>query len=115
MSRANKYADKWGMAPVGSANAQGQKHRGADGQTFSVFSTVPTSSSRKRCRRRWAELVTVSKALAAAGKVKFGYVGGMSMTKLVPWFVDVGQQLECADACLRACNKKLAKRLGIRG
>src|SRR5438477_595884 len=34
---ANKYADKWGMAPVVFANAQGQNTVVPMGQTFSVF------------------------------------------------------------------------------
>src|SRR6478752_4113475 len=75
---ANKYADKWGMAPVVFANAQGQNTVVPMGQTFSVFFYRSDLVKPEEVPKTLAELVTASKKLQAEGKVKFGYVGGMS-------------------------------------
>ena len=81
---ANKYAEKWGIAPVVFANAQGQNTVVPMGQTFSVFFYRSDLVQPNEVPKTHAELVTVSKALQAANKVKFGYVGGMSMNN--SWF-----------------------------
>ena len=81
---ANKYAEKWGMAPVVFANAQGQNTVVPMGQTFSVFFYRSDLVKPEEVPKTLAELVTVSKALQSANKVKFGYVGGMAMNH--SWF-----------------------------
>ncbi|MBI3515678.1 MAG: extracellular solute-binding protein [Proteobacteria bacterium] len=79
-----QYAEKWGMAPVVFANAQGQNTVVPMGQTFSMLfyrsDLVPANAVPKTL----AALVEDSKKLQAANKVKFGYVGGMSMNN--SWF-----------------------------
>ncbi len=81
---ANKFADKWSMAPVVFANAQGQNTVVPMGQTFSVFFYRSDLVKPEEVPKTLAELVTASKKLQADGKVKFGYVGGMSMNN--SWF-----------------------------
>jgi len=81
---ANKYAEKWGMAPVVFANAQGQNTVVPMGQTFSVFFYRSDLVKPEEVPKTLAELVTVSKALQSANKVKFGYVSGMAMNH--SWF-----------------------------
>jgi ABC-type glycerol-3-phosphate transport system substrate-binding protein len=81
---ALKYAEKWGMAPVVFANAQGQNTVVPMGQTFSVFFYRSDLVKPEEVPKTLAELVETSKKLQAAGKVKFGYVGGMAMNH--SWF-----------------------------
>src|ERR1700757_9810 len=76
---ANKYADKWSMAPVVFANAQGQNTVVPMGQTFSVFFYRSDLVKPEEVPKTLAELVTTSKRLQADGKVKCGYVGGMAI------------------------------------
>ena len=81
---ALKYAEKWGMAPVVFANAAGQNTVVPMGQTFSVFFYRSDLVKPEEVPKTLAELVETSKKLQAANKVKFGYVGGMSMNH--SWF-----------------------------
>jgi ABC-type glycerol-3-phosphate transport system substrate-binding protein len=81
---ANKFADKWSMAPVVFANAQGQNTVVPMGQTFSVFFYRSDLVKPEEVPKTLEQLVTASKKLQADGKVKFGYVGGMSMNNT--WF-----------------------------
>src|SRR6267378_4301722 len=108
---ANKYADKWGMAPVVFANAQGQNTVVPMGQTFSVFFYRSDLVKPEEVPKTLAELVTVSKALQAAGKVKFGYVGGMSMNhSWFSWFWSMwGNNCDVLMPAYERDNKKLAE------
>src|SRR5229473_1154909 len=54
------------------------------GHTFGVFYYRTDLVKENEVPKTWAELVSVSKKLQAEGKVKFGYVGGMSMNNT--WF-----------------------------
>src|SRR6478609_1171303 len=81
---ANKFAEKWGMSPIVFGNAQGQNTVVPMGQTFSVFFYRSDLVKPEDVPKTLAELVTASKKLQADGKVKFGYVGGMSMNN--SWF-----------------------------
>ena len=110
-STANKFADKWGMAPVVFGNAQGQNTVVPMGQTFSVFfyrsdlvkpEEVPKTLARTRHRS--------SKKLQADGKVKFGYVGGMSMNNSwFSWFWSMwGNNCDVLMPPYERDNKKLA-------
>ena len=108
---ANKYADKWGMAPVVFANAQGQNTVVPMGQTFSVFFYRSDLVKPEEVPKTLAELVTVSKALQAAGNVKFGYVGGMSMNHTwFSWFWSMwGNNCDVLMPAYERDNKKLAE------
>jgi ABC-type glycerol-3-phosphate transport system substrate-binding protein len=81
---ANKFGSKWSMSPIVFANAQGQNTVVPMGQTFSVFFYRSDLVKPEEVPKTLAELVTASKKLQADGKVKFGYVGGMSMNN--SWF-----------------------------
>src|SRR6187200_888317 len=81
---ALKYAEKWGMDKVVFGNAQGQNTVVPMGQTFSVFFYRSDLVKPEEVPKTLAELVETSKKLQAANKVKFGYVGGMSMNH--SWF-----------------------------
>src|SRR5205814_1943131 len=72
------------MAPVVFANAQGQNTVVPMGQTFSVFFYRSDLVKPEEVPKTLAELVETSKKQQAANKVKFGYVGGMSMNH--SWF-----------------------------
>src|SRR5206468_498938 len=58
---ANKFADKWSMAPVVFANAQGQNTVVPMGQTFSVFFYRSDLVKPEEVPKTLAELVTTSK------------------------------------------------------
>ncbi|HJU30939.1 MAG TPA: extracellular solute-binding protein [Hyphomicrobiaceae bacterium] len=79
-----KYAEKWGMAPVVFGNAEGKNTVVPMGQTFSVFFYRNDLVKPEEVPKTLEEVVTVGKRLQAEGKVKFGYVGGMSMNN--SWF-----------------------------
>ncbi len=82
-----KYADKWGMDGIIFNNAQGKPTTVPMGHTFSVFFYRTDLIKESELPKTWAEMVTISKKLQAAGKVKFGYVGGMSMNNTwTTWF-----------------------------
>jgi ABC-type glycerol-3-phosphate transport system substrate-binding protein len=81
---ANKFAEPWGIAPVVFANAQGQNTVVPMGQTFSVFFYRSDLVKPEEVPKTRAELVAMSLKLQAANKIKFGYVGGMSMNN--SWF-----------------------------
>ena len=81
---ANKFAEKWSMSPIVFANAQGQNTVVPMGQTFSVFFYRSDLVTPEEVPKTLAALVETSKKLQADGKVKFGYVGGMSMNN--SWF-----------------------------
>src|SRR5437870_272780 len=81
---ANKFADKWSMAPVVFANAEGKNTVVPMGQTFSVFFYRSDLVKPEEVPKTLEQLVTMSKKLQADGKVKFGYVGGMAMNHT--WF-----------------------------
>jgi len=108
---ANKYADKWSMAPVVFANAQGQNTVVPMGQTFSVFFYRSDLVKPEEVPKTLEELVTVSKKLQADGKVKFGYVGGMSMNNTwFSWFWSMwGNNCDVLLPAYERDNKKLAE------
>jgi ABC-type glycerol-3-phosphate transport system substrate-binding protein len=79
-----KYVDPWGVNPIIFNNAQGQTTVVPMGHTFGVFYYRTDLVKESEVPKTWEELVSVSKKLQAGGKVKFGYVGGMSMNNT--WF-----------------------------
>jgi len=107
---ANKFAEKWGMAPVVFANAQGQNTVVPMGQTFSVFFYRSDLVKPEEVPKTLDELVTMSKKLQADGKVKFGYVGGMSMNNSwFSWFWSMwGNNCDVLMPFYERDNKKLA-------
>ena len=80
---ALKFADPWGMDRSCSTMRRGRTRSCRWATPSACSSTVPTWSSRK-CPRRWPSWSTMSQKLQAEGKIKFGYVGGMSMNN--SWF-----------------------------
>ncbi len=107
---ANKYAEKWGMAPEVFGNAQGQNTVVPMGQTFSVLFYRSDLVQPNQVPKTLAELVTISKELQAANKVKFGYVGGMSMNNSwYSWFWTMwGNNCDVLLPAYERDNKKLA-------
>ena len=107
---ALKYAEKWGMAPVVFANAQGQNTVVPMGQTFSVFFYRSDLVQPNEVPKTLTEMVELSKKLQAAGKVKFGYVGGMSMNhSWFSWFWSMwGNNCDVLAPPYERDNKKLA-------
>src|SRR5712692_4522127 len=79
-----KYVDPWGVDPIIFNNVQGQTTVVPMGHTFGVFYYRSDLVKENEVPKTWGELVSVSKKLQAEGKVKFGYVGGMSMNHT--WF-----------------------------
>ncbi len=79
-----KYVDPWGVDPIIFNNAQGQTTVVPMGHTFGVFYYRTDLVKESEVPKTWEELVTVSKKMQADSKVKFGYVGGMSMNNT--WF-----------------------------
>jgi len=79
-----KYADKWGMDPIIFNNAQGKTTTVPMGHTFGVFFYRTDLLKESELPKTWAEMVTIGKKLQAENKVKFGYVGAMSMNNT--WF-----------------------------
>ena len=107
---ANKFADEWSMAPVVFGNAQGQNTVVPMGQTFSVFFYRSDLVKPEEVPKTLEQLVTVSKKLQADGKVKFGYVGGMSMNNSwFSWFWSMwGNNCDVLLPPYERDNKKLA-------
>ena len=107
---ALKYASKWGMAPVVFANAQGQNTVVPMGHTFSVLFYRSDLVQPSELPKTRADLVTLSKKLQAENKVKFGYVGGMSMNNT--WFTFFwsmwGNNCDVLAPSYERDNKKLA-------
>ncbi len=79
-----KYADPWGMDRIIFDNAQGKTTTVPMGHTFGVFFYRTDLLKESELPRTWSEMVNVSKKLQAEGKVKWGYVGAMSMNN--SWF-----------------------------
>ena len=79
-----KYADPWGMSPIIFNNAKGQNTVVPMGQTFGVFFYRTDLLKEDEAPQTWDDIVKTSKKLQSEGKVKFGYVGGMSMNNT--WF-----------------------------
>jgi ABC-type glycerol-3-phosphate transport system substrate-binding protein len=79
-----KYADKWGMSPIIFNNAQGRNTVVPMGHTFGVFYYRTDLIKEDEVPKTWDDIVKIGKRLQAEGKVKFGYVGGMSMNNT--WF-----------------------------
>ena len=79
-----KYADKWGMSPIIFNNAQGRNTVVPMGHTFGVFYYRTDLLKEDEVPATWDDIVKIGKKLQAEGKVKFGYVGGMSMNNT--WF-----------------------------
>jgi ABC-type glycerol-3-phosphate transport system substrate-binding protein len=79
-----KYADTWGMSPIIFNNAQGQNTVVPMGHTFGVFYYRTDLVKENEVPQTWDDIVRIGKKLQAEGKVKFGYVGGMSMNNT--WF-----------------------------
>jgi ABC-type glycerol-3-phosphate transport system substrate-binding protein len=65
-------------------NAEGKNTVVPMGQTFSVFFYRSDLLKAEEVPKTLEEVITVGKRLQAEGKVKFGYVGGMSMNN--SWF-----------------------------
>ena len=97
---ANKFADKWSMAPVVFANAQGQNTVVPMGQTFSVFFYRSDLVKPEEVPKTLAELVTREQEAAGGrqGQVRLcrRHVDEQQLVQLV--LVDVGQQLRRAAA-----------------
>ena len=79
-----KYVDPWGVEPFIFDNAQGQTTVVPMAHTFPVFFYRTDLVKESEVPKTWDELVKTSKKLQAQDKVKFGYVGGMSMNN--SWF-----------------------------
>ncbi len=79
-----KFADPWGIDGIIFNNAEGRNTVVPMGHTFGVFYYRSDLIAEADVPKTWDELVTISKKLQADGKVKFGYVGGMSMNHT--WF-----------------------------
>ena len=79
-----KYADKWGMSPIIFNNAQGQNTVVPMGHTFGVFFYRTDLVKEDEVPKTWDDIVKISMKLQAERKVKFGFVGGMSMNNT--WF-----------------------------
>jgi ABC-type glycerol-3-phosphate transport system substrate-binding protein len=79
-----QYADKWGMEDIIFNNAAGQPTTVPMGHTFGVFFYRTDLVKETELPRTWADMVKVSQKLQSEGKVKWGYVGGMSMNNT--WF-----------------------------
>ena len=107
---ALKFASKWSMAPVVFANAEGKNTVVPMGQTFSVFFYRNDLVKPEEVPKTHAELVAMSKKLQADNKVKFGYVGGMSMNNT--WFTFFwsmwGNNCDVLMPFYERDNKKLA-------
>ena len=107
---ALKYAEKWGMAPVVFANADGKNTVVPMGQTFSVFFYRSDLVKSEEVPKTHADLVAMSKKLQGENKVKFGYVGGMSMNNT--WFTFFwsmwGNNCDVLMPFYERDNKKLA-------
>lgn len=106
----NKFAEKWGMDPVVFGNAQGQNTVVPMGHTFSVLFYRSDLVQPGQVPKKLADLVTISKELQAANKVKFGYVGGMSMNNSwFSWFWSMwGNNCDVLMPFYERDNKKLA-------
>jgi ABC-type glycerol-3-phosphate transport system substrate-binding protein len=79
-----KYADPWGVQPFIFGNAQGKNTVVPMGHTFGTFFYRTDLVKENELPKTWEDLVRISKKLQAEDKVKFGYVGGMSMNN--SWF-----------------------------
>jgi ABC-type glycerol-3-phosphate transport system substrate-binding protein len=79
-----KFADKWGMDPIIFNNDEGKTTVVPLGHTFGAFFYRSDLLKENEVPKTHAELVTVSKKLQEAKKVKFGYVGAMAMNHT--WF-----------------------------
>jgi ABC-type glycerol-3-phosphate transport system substrate-binding protein len=79
-----KYVDPWGVDPIIFDNAQHKNTVVTMGQTFGVFYYRTDLVKESELPKTWDEMVALSKKLQAEGKVKWGYVGGMSMNNT--WF-----------------------------
>jgi ABC-type glycerol-3-phosphate transport system substrate-binding protein len=79
-----KFADKWGMDPIIFNNDEGKTTVVPLGHTFGAFFYRTDLLKEGEVPKTHAELVTVSKKLQEAKKVKFGYVGAMAMNHT--WF-----------------------------
>ncbi len=79
-----KYADPWGMDKIIFDNAQGKTTTVPMGHTFGVFFYRTDLLKESELPRTWSDMVNISKKLQAEGKVKWGYVGAMSMNN--SWF-----------------------------
>ena len=79
-----KFADPWGMDPIIWNNAQGKPTTVPMGHTFGVFFYRTDLVKESELPKTWDEMVAISKKLQAENKVKFGFVGGMSMNNT--WF-----------------------------
>lgn len=77
-------ADKTAMEGFIFNNEKGQNTVVPLGHTFGVFYYRSDLMSEAEVPKTWDEMVAISKKLQAEGKVKFGYVGGMSMNNT--WF-----------------------------
>jgi ABC-type glycerol-3-phosphate transport system substrate-binding protein len=79
-----KYADKWGMEGIIFNNDKGQNTVVPMGHTFGVFFYRSDLLKESELPKTSDEMVKVGQRLQKEGKVKWGYVGGMSMNN--SWF-----------------------------
>jgi ABC-type glycerol-3-phosphate transport system substrate-binding protein len=77
-------ADKTAMEGFIFNNKEGKNTVVPLGHTFGVFYYRSDLMKESEVPKTWADMVAISKKLQAEGKVKFGYVGGMSMNNT--WF-----------------------------
>jgi ABC-type glycerol-3-phosphate transport system substrate-binding protein len=73
-----KYADKWSNDPIIFNNKDGKTTVVPMGETLGALFYRTDLIKESELPKTWAELVALSKKLMASGKVKYGFVGGMS-------------------------------------
>jgi ABC-type glycerol-3-phosphate transport system substrate-binding protein len=73
-----KYADKWSTDPIIFNNKDGKTTVVPMGETLGALFYRTDLVKESELPKTWAQLVAISKKLQAEGKVKFGFVGGMS-------------------------------------
>lgn len=73
-----KYADKWSNDPIIFNNKDGKTTVVPMGETLGALFYRTDLVKKSELPKTWAELVALSKKLQSEGKVKYGFVGGMS-------------------------------------
>ena len=79
-----KFADKWGMDPIIFNNDEGKTTVVPLGHTFGAFFYRTDLLKESELPKTWDDVVKVSMRLQGEKKVKFGYVGAMTMNNT--WF-----------------------------
>lgn len=76
---ALKHVDKWSNDPIIFNNADGKITVVPMGETLGAFFYRTDLVKESELPKTWAELITLSKKLQSADKVKYGFVGGMDL------------------------------------